>query len=74
MEREVSVPCLQEPPVHTQPSFKIRVNIILFTPSLLSNFPSGFLTKILYVFLVSPMRATYPVHEVFHEEFKLWSL
>jgi hypothetical protein len=39
-------------------------------------FPSGFPINILYAFLVSPIRPTYPAHfilRMFGEEYKLWS-
>jgi hypothetical protein len=76
MEPGGSLPCSQEPypeperssPYHLIPSL-LRSILILSThlrlglPSRL--FPSGFPTNILYVFLVSPIRATCPAHLIF---------
>jgi len=72
MELEGSLPCSQEPSTdpypepetssHTFPSSfpVIHSNIILMpTLGLLHGlFPSGFRTKILYTFIISPMCAT----------------
>jgi len=53
-------------PVHTIPPYlpKIQLNIILpsMTSLLRGLFPLSFSTKILYVFLISPMHATCPTH------------
>jgi hypothetical protein len=55
-------------PVHTTPSYSLRSILILSShlrlclPSGLS--PPGILTKPLYVFLFSPMRATYLAHSI----------
>jgi hypothetical protein len=70
---------------HTFPSYSSKIystfssHLRLFLPS--SLFPSVFLTKILYEFLTSSMRATCPAHEIlnfitlvtFDQALKLWS-
>jgi hypothetical protein len=86
METEGSLPCSQEPstgpypepdrPIHTIPSYlsKIYLNIH-YLPGII---PSGFLTSILYAFLVS----SFVLHLILldliiliilGEEYKLWS-
>jgi len=73
-------------PVHNFPPYFSKIHFILMLSShlrlgLLSGlFPSGFQTKILYSFLISPIRATFPAHLIlfdliiliiFGEEYKL---
>jgi hypothetical protein len=77
MELEGSLPCAQEPatcldpepeqsspqsshPITLRSILILSIYLHLVCPSCL--FTSGFLTKILYVFLFSPMRATRPTH------------
>jgi hypothetical protein len=95
MEPYGSLSCSQEPSTSLYPEpdqsstyhiilSKIDFNIVhhlcLGLPSGL--FPSGFPTIILYAFLFSPIRTTFPTHSVFldliilitfGEEYKLWS-
>jgi len=72
--------------VHNFPPYspKIHSNIILpsMPRSLSGLFPSGFLTKILYAFLISPMHMTCSTHlilldlitlMIFGEMYKFWS-
>jgi hypothetical protein len=74
-------------PIHTIQSYLSKIHLILSThlrlrlPSGL--LPSGFPINILYVFLLSPIRATCPTHLVLlgliiliilGEEYKLWDL
>jgi hypothetical protein len=75
MEPEGSLPCSQEPstgpypesdrsspyhPIFLRSIFILSNHLRLRLPS--GIFPSGFPTKILYVFLFSPIRATCPVN------------
>jgi hypothetical protein len=74
-----SFPCSQQPvpvpipgqmnPIHTLYTYllNIRYNISSrLCLSLKKDLPSGFLTKILYAVIVSPMRATCPDHFILH--------
>jgi hypothetical protein len=67
----------EEKPHHCS-SRPVRSHLYLGLPSGLS--PSGFPIKILYAFLISPMRSTWPVNLldlltliIFGEAYKLWS-
>jgi hypothetical protein len=85
MEPKYSLPCSKEPFTSTY-SEPDRSILILFTHLCLGLpsglFPSGFPTNILYAFLFSPIRATYPallillgliILIVLDEGYKLWS-
>jgi hypothetical protein len=56
---------------------KVSFNIFPYMPALLSGlYPWGFPTKMLYTFLLSPMRATRTTHLILilcGEEYKSWS-
>jgi hypothetical protein len=70
-------------PVHKVPSYlsKIHSNITFHQGLPSGLFPSSFQTKILHVFLLSPIHATCPAHlilldlitQIFGEVYKLWS-
>jgi hypothetical protein len=60
MEPEDSLPLSQESATDPYPELLLIVSshLLLRLPSV----PSGFPTKILYAFLISPMRASFPTH------------
>jgi hypothetical protein len=70
METEGSLPCSQEPSTDTYPEpdqfspyhpiLILSIHLCLGLPSGL--FPYGFPTKVLYVFLLAPIRATPTAH------------
>jgi len=80
MEPEGSLPCSQELAtgpyseshnIHSASFYLISLRSILILFSLMcldllsGLLPSGFLTKILYAFLIAPMYATCPTHLIF---------
>jgi hypothetical protein len=95
MEPQGSLMCSCQPsililsqmnPIQNVPFYfpKIHSNIIFPSTPRSSEwlFPSGFQTKILYAFLISPMRSTFPAYFIFldlvtiiifGEAYKLWS-
>jgi len=48
--------------VHTLPSYFSKIHLILSSRLRLGLLPTGFPTKILYVFLICPMRVACPSH------------